>query len=196
MFVNFLRIKQHGMRKKFIVLAFFLYVFLYSQAQVYDSTVLAFTGGYGKLEKLVLNETSASDVMQNDSFYKNRYIYYQVIFNVARDGTMGDIWINSLYDTSLVSSFLEAMKKTNGLWINNSRAELVAVLPIYFNNVPGDTLGNLMFKQIYERIDNTGSVKIFSSFYQNWVLRKIVHLKPIKIVSFPPYHEPGNLRKS
>ena len=106
---------------------------------------------------------------------------------------MGDIWINSLYDTALVSSILGAMKKTNGLWVNNSGAELVVVLPIYYNNIPNDSFSDLMFKQIYDRIDNSRSVKIFSSFYQNWTLRKMVHLKAIKIVGFPPNHEPGTL---
>lgn len=184
------------MRKKLIVLAFFLFAFLYGSAQVYDSTVLTFSGGFGKLEKLVGYETSISDALQNDSFYKNQYIYYQVIFNISKDGNMGDIWINSLYDTALVSSILGAMKKTNGLWVNNSGAELVVVLPIYYNNIPNDSFSDLMFKQIYDRIDNSKSVKIFSSFYQNWTLRKMVHLKAIKIVGFPPNHEPGNLSKS
>jgi hypothetical protein len=184
------------MRKTLVAFAFFLAAFISGHAQVYDSTILTFGGGYGKLEKLVLNETSISDALQNDSFYKNPYLYYQVIFNVGKDGTIGDIWINSLYDTALVSSILAAMKKTNGLWVNNSGTDIVAVLPIYYNNVSSDTMGDLMFKQIYDRTDNSKSVKIFSSFYRNWAPRKIVHLKAIKIVALPPYHEPGNIRKS
>jgi hypothetical protein len=183
------------MRKKLIP-AFFLFVFFSSQAQKYDSTSLTFTDGYEKLEKLVGYETSISDALQNDSFYKNEYLFYEVILNIGKDGTMGDIWINSLYDTALASSILEAMKKTNGLWVNNSGSELVVVLPIYYNNIPGDSFSNLMFKQIYDRIDNSRSVKIFSSFYQNWESRKLVYLKAIKIVGFPPNHEQRNFRKS
>jgi hypothetical protein len=184
------------MRKTLIAIAFFLASSFCGHAQFYDSTELTFVGGYGKLERLVLNESTESDVLQNDSFYKTPYMFYQVIFNVSKDGRIGDIWINSLFDTALVGSILTAMKKTNGLWVNNSGVALVAVLPIYYNNVSNDTLGDLMFKQIYDRIDNTKSVKIFSSFYQNWKPRKIVLLKAIKIVSLPPVHKPGNIRKS
>jgi hypothetical protein len=176
------------MRKTFIVLAFSLTAFYCGHAQGSDSTVLTFAGGYGKLEKLVSYETSISEVVQNDSFYKRQYFYYQVIFNVRKDGTMGDIWINSLFDTALVGSILEAMKKTNGRWINNSGTELVAVLPIYYNNVSNDTLGDVTFKQVYDRTDNSQSVKIFSRFYQNWTPRRTVILKAIKIVALSPVH--------
>jgi hypothetical protein len=173
-------------RKTLTAVAFFLTAFLFGNAQSYDSTELTYKDGYGKLEKLVLNETSISDVLQNDSFYKKQYLYYQVIFNVSKEGAIGDIWINSLFDTALVGSILSAMKKTNGLWVNHSGAELVAVLPIFYNNVSNDTLSDIGFKQLYDRIDNTQSVKIYSSFFQNWNLQKIVHLKAIKIVAIPP----------
>jgi hypothetical protein len=174
------------MKKKLLSIAFPLTAFFCGNAQVYDSTELTFAGGYGKFEKLVLNEISISDVLQNDSFYKNHYLYYQVVLNVSRNGTIGDIWINSLFDTALVGNILAAMKKTSGFWENHSGAELIAVLPIYYNNITNDTLGDVSFKQIYDRTDNELSPKIFNSFFKEWKPQRVIRLKAIKIVSLPP----------
>ncbi len=171
------------MKKVFIVISFFMLKAQCSKAQYYDSTVLTYTDGYKKLQQLVNDEIGNSDVFQTDSFYNKPYSFYQVLFQVDKNGAIGDIWINSIYDSALSSSLLLAIKKSQGHWTNHSGTGILAVLPIYFYNISKENYENMSISQIYDIKDKTESMKIFNNYYQNWSPGKTIILKPIKIVA-------------
>ena len=136
-----------------------------------------------KLQQLVNYEISISDVFQTDSFYNKPYSFYQILFRVDKNGAIGDIWINSIYDSALSSSLLLAINKSQGHWTNHSGTEIMAILPVCFYNVSKENYENMSYNQIYDIKDKTESMKIFNSYYQNWYPGKTVMLKAIKIVA-------------
>jgi hypothetical protein len=78
--------------------------------------------------------------------------------------------------------------KSNGAWINHTNNKMLVVLPVYGNIDNMDTAGDATLKELSERIDNSGALKISDRFYQNGFPCKVVHLKPVKIVFFSPVH--------
>lgn len=176
------------MRKAVFCSLIFFIVSFACFAQVFDSTILEYKNGYQKFENLVSHETSVADITSYDSFYKKPYFFYLVMFQVNKYGKIGDVWINSIYDSILSSSILAAIEKSSGFWINHSGENLLAVLPVYYNNVDKEVVGNATLKEVYEHIDNTDSLKIFDRFYKNGQPAKTVHLKAIKIVALSPIH--------
>jgi hypothetical protein len=153
-----------------------------------DSSALSYQGGLTKFTKLVLNEISIADATTVDSFYKKPFLFYQVIFEVGKNGNIGDVWIISLYDTALFSSIDSAIMKSNGAWINHTNKKLLVVLPVYYNIVNNDTSGGGSFKELYERTDNSGTLQISDRYYQNGSAAQVVHIKPVKIVALSPVH--------
>lgn len=177
------------MKKVFVVFSFLVLKAACSKAQYYDSTVLTYADGYGKLQQLINYEIGISDVAQTDSFYNKPYSFYQVLFKVDKNGAIGDIWINSIYDSALSSSILLAIKKSKGHWTNHSGTAIMAILPVYYYNVSKDeSFQNMSLSQIYDLKDKTESMKIFNSYYQNWSPGKTVMLKAIKIVTTGMVH--------
>jgi hypothetical protein len=170
------------------VISFFMLKAACSKAQYYDSTSLTYADGYKKLQKLIHSEISISDVASTDSFYNKPYSFYQVLFKVDKNGAIGDIWINSIYDSALSSILLLAMIKSNGHWTNHSGTGVMAILPVYIYNVSKENFENMSPGQIYDIKDKTESLKIFNSYYQNWGPGKTVMLKPIKIVEYGIVH--------
>lgn len=175
------------MKKIFLVFSFSLFTTICSQAQVYDSTVLTYADGYGKFQQLINYEISIADVTLTDSFNNKPYLFYQVSFKVDENGAIGDIWINSIYDSALSSGILSAIKKSNGHWVNHLGTELMAIVPVYYYNLyENNSFENMSLTQVYDQIDDTKSMKIFSSYYQNGNPGKTVILKAIKIITTGP----------
>ena len=176
------------MGSKTILISIFLMTTQCGFSQDTDSLELSYQGGFQKINQLILYEMSNSDVAAQDSFYKKPYLFYQVIFEVDKKGNIEDVWLNSLYDTSLLSSLWSAIRKSSGSWINHTNKKLLVVLPVYYNIINQDTAGNGTLKEIAERIDNSESLKISDRYYHNGSPGQVVHLKPVKIVAFSPVH--------
>jgi hypothetical protein len=173
---------------KILLISILLITALGGFSQDPDSSILAYQGGFKKFDRLIFNEISNADVLSQDSFYKKPFLFYQAIFEVQKNGNIGDVWLNSLYDTALFSSIESAIMKSNGAWINHTNKKLLVVLPVYCNIDNTDTAGDATLKELSERIDNSGSLNISDRYYQNGSPRKVVHLKPVKIVFFSPVH--------
>jgi hypothetical protein len=181
-----IKLKQANMGIKIPLILIFMITMLSGFSQDPDSTTLTYQGGFKKFDRLIFNEISNSDASSQDSFYKKPFLFYQVIFEVGKNGNIGDVWINSLYDTALFSSIDSAIMKSNGAWTNHTNKKLLVVLPVYYNIVNSDTAGDGTLKEVSERTDNSGSLKISDRYYQKGSIRQVVHLKPMKIVSFTP----------
>jgi len=180
--------KQAYMGIKTLMISIFLITTICGFSQDHDSSVLSYQGGLKKFDKLIFDEISNTDILSQDSFYKKPFLFYQAVFEVGKNGNIGDVWVNSLYDTALFSSIDSAILKSNGAWINHTNKKLLVVLPIYYNIVNRDTAGGGSFKELSERTDNSGSLKISDRYYQKGSTNEVVHLKPMKIVSLTPVH--------
>jgi hypothetical protein len=179
-------IEQTYMGSKTILISIFLITTHCGFSQDPDSSELSYQGGFKKFNRLIIYELSISDIVAQDSFYKKPYLFYQVIFEVDKKGNIEDIWLNSLYDTSLFSSIWSAIRKSSGAWINHTNKKLMVVLPVYYNIVNQDTAVNATLKELDERIDNSKSLKISDRYYHNGSPGQVVHLKPVKIVALSP----------
>ncbi len=124
------------MKKALAISRFLIYFMLlhsltgFSQAP--DSINLEYVGRAGGLGRLMLNEVSNADRLSDEDFYKIHHIYYEVQFRIDKCGKLGEqIIINSVNDTTLRQTILQAMKKSQGHWINHAGKDLLVIQPIH-----------------------------------------------------------------
>ena len=159
------------------LLCFMLLHVLPGYSQIPDSAYLEYKGRPGGLGRLMLNEVSNADRFSDEDFHKIRHIYYDVQFRIDRTGKLGEqITINSVNDSSLRQTILQAMKKTQGHWINHTGKDMVVILPIHLNNESGDSVFT----------DSTMKMlPVWHASYNHWEESKILYLTSIEITTYP-----------
>jgi hypothetical protein len=102
--------------------------------------------------------------------------YFQAVVEIEKDGTIGDqiniVMIDN--DTSAMSeTIIDAIKQTNGHWINHTHEEQSVVLPIYF---------------IYKKDETSMNVKpdIKQEYHYKSQKINLIYLAPIIIQMEPP----------
>lgn len=150
-------------------------------SQIPDSAYLEYKGRPGGLGRLMLDEVSNSDRLSDEDFHRIHHIYYEVQFRMDKSGKLGEqIIINSINDTSLRQSILQAMKKTQGHWINHAGKDMLVILPIHLYNDSGDSVFT----------DSTMKISpVWHASYNRWEESSILYLTTIEIKSFPPVHK-------
>ncbi len=173
------------MKKTLTIARFLLYFMLFHGldgfSQIADSANLEYVGRAGGLGRLMLDEVSNADRLSEEDFYKIHHIYYEVQFRIDKSGKLrGQIIINSVNDTTLRQTILQAMKKSQGHWINHTGKDLLVIQPIHLYNDSGDSLFT----------DSTLKIlPVWHAAYNQWEESKILYLTTIEIKTFAPVHK-------
>jgi hypothetical protein len=156
---------------------FFHLVFLctvsFSQS---NQTLIQYKNGFRELNRIFLSQMlkkKGIQGVQSDSIKYNRY--FNVVMEVAKDGSIDSILVISIMDSSKGQFIIDGLKKTQGNWINKSGVTQMVVLPIY-----------LIYKSGNEKDPIEKTPFIRQDFYTNWNNRSLIHLEPIIIELYAP----------
>ena len=162
---------------------FFMIAFAFkAYAQNQDTThVIQYKGGDTSLIKQIFKY-----IGKHSGFYdgkdREHNRYFQVVLKIEKDGTMGDQMNIIMIDndtSSMPETIIDAIKQTNGQWINHTHQEQSILLPIYFIYKRDETSLNIKpdikQKYYYKRPkDKFGLLN--SHYYSNGTFDKSVHI--------------------
>jgi hypothetical protein len=106
---------------------------LISEKQVYaqaKQALINYKDGKDILTGLFLNRMHLNLDIEDSLVHYNRY--FELIFTISKEGSLkGDAFVFSIGDSTKAPYIIQALKRTQGKWINKTGRDVQVVLPIY-----------------------------------------------------------------